>query len=174
MQNAKCNVLSVKCMGMLILLSMILAKTPLLAEEAASPAEVIAKVRSAAEFLAKSGESGLAEFNDPKGRWAWKDTYVFVLDCSKEEMIAHVNSKLIGVKLVNFIDKNGRYLGYDLCAEAMNSKGGWTEYWWPKAGSTNPERKISYTLRVPGQHYEVSAGIYDPTMSLKQLNELIK
>jgi hypothetical protein len=153
---------------------MILAGNAVCAEESSTPAEVIAKVRDAAEFLSKNGESGLAEFNDPRGRWAWKDTYVFVLDCGKEEMVAHVNSKLIRVKLVNFIDKNGRYLGYDLCAEALNPKGGWTEYWWPKAGTTSPERKISYVLKVPGQPYEVSAGIYNPTMTLKQLNDMLK
>ncbi len=174
MQSAKCKVLRVTCIGIVILIGMILAGNAVFAGEAATPAEVVEKVKAAAEFLAKSGESGLVEFNDPRGRWAWKDTYIFVLDCSKEEMIAHINSKLIGVKLLNFIDKNGRYLGYDLCAEAMNPKGGWTEYWWPKAGSTNPERKISYILKVPGQSYEVSAGIYNPTMSLKQLNDMLK
>ncbi len=144
------------------------------AEESAMPEEVVAKVKSAAEFLSRAGEEGLVQFNDPKGSWVWKDTYVFVMNCGKEDMTAHVNSKLIGVKLVNFIDKNGRYLCYDLCAEALNPKGGWTEYWWPKAGTTVPERKISYILKVPGQPYEVSAGIYNPKMTLKQLNNMIK
>ncbi len=156
------------------LICFLLMGNMLWAEQSPSPEEVIAKVKAAAEFLAKSGESGLAEFNDPKGRWAWKDTYVFVYNCDKEEISAHVNNKLINYKLADLIDKNGRYIGYDLCAESLKPNGGWTEYWWPKAGSTTPERKISYILKVPGQPYQVGAGIYNPTMSLKQLNEAVQ
>lgn len=160
--------------SILMLVCLVIATSTVYAEESATPEEVIAKVKAAAEFLSKAGEEGAAQFNDPKGQWAWKDSYVFVMNCGKEDMTAHINTKLIGVKLVNFIDKNGRYLGYDLCAEALNPKGGWTEYWWPKAGTTVPERKISYVLKVPGQPYEVSAGIYNPTIKLEQLNAMIK
>jgi cytochrome c len=144
------------------------------AEESATPDEVVAKVRAAAEYLSKTGEAGLVQFNDPKGPCVWKDTYVFVYNCAKEEIAAHVNNKLINFKLADLIDKNGRYLGYDLCIEAVKPKGGWTEYWWPKAGSSVPERKISYIFKVPGQPYEVGAGIYNPSLTLDQLNAKIK
>jgi len=144
------------------------------AEESATPEEIISKVRAAAEFLSKAGEAGLAQFNEPKGQWVWKDTYVFVYNCGKEEIAAHVNNKLIKYRLSELIDKNGRYLGFDLCAESLKPKGGWTEYWWPKAGSTSPERKISYILKVPGQPYQAGAGIYNPGMTLEKLNGLIK
>ena len=156
------------------LICLLLTVSTVYAEESATPEEVMSKVKAAAEFLSKAGESGLAQFNDPKGAWVWKDTYVFVYNCGKEEIAAHVNNKLINYKLSDLIDKNGHYLGYDLCAEALKPKGGWTEYWWAKAGATVPERKISYMLKVPGQPYEVGAGIYNPTMTLKQLNNMIK
>lgn len=156
------------------LIGVLLTGSMVFAEEPATPEEVIVKVRAAAEFLSKTGEAGLVQFNDPKGIWVWKDSYVFVINCAKEELTAHNNNKLIGVKLVNFIDKNGRYLGYDLCAESLNPKGGWTEYWWSKPGGTTPERKISYVIKVPGQPYEVTAGIYSSTMTFRQLNDMIK
>jgi len=161
-------------LSILSLICLVLMGNIVCAEESASPEEIISKVRAAAEFLSKAGESGLAQFNDPKGQWVWKDTYVFVYNCKKEEIAAHVNNKLINYKLSELIDKNGRYLGFDLCAEALKSKGGWTEYWWPKAGSTMPERKISYILKVPDQPYEVGAGIYNPGMAIERLNGLIK
>ncbi len=170
--SVKWKVLSVK--WMVVMLCFLMVGSTVSAEETATPEEVIAKVRAAAEFLSKAGEPGLAQFNDPKGQWAWKDTYIFVMNCGKEEMTAHINPNLVGVKLVNFLDKNGRYLGFDLCAESLKSKGGWTEYWWPKAGSTAPERKISYMLKVPEQPYQVGAGIYNPGMTLEKLNGLIK
>jgi hypothetical protein len=157
-----------------MILCVLIAGGSVSAEESATPEEIIAKVRAAAEYLSKAGEAGLAQFNDPKGPWVWKDTYVFVINCDKEEMIAHINPNLLRVKLVNFIDKNGRYLGFDLCAEALNPKGGWTEYWWPKLGTNVLERKISYVLNVPNQPYQVSAGIYNPSMTLKQLNDMLK
>ncbi|MEA3223454.1 MAG: calcium:proton antiporter, partial [Thermodesulfobacteriota bacterium] len=53
------------------------------AGDKATPKEVVQKVRTAADFLSKAGKPGLPEFNDPKGRWVWKDTYVWVLDCAK-------------------------------------------------------------------------------------------
>ena len=43
-----------------------------------------------------------------------------------------------------------------------------------KLGSDAPVRKISYMLKVPGQPYEVGAGIYDETKSLEELNGMIK
>jgi cytochrome c len=170
--SVKWKVLSVK--WIVVMLCFLMVGNTVFAEESATPEEVIAKVRAAAEFLSKAGEAGLAQFNDPKGQWVWKDTYVFVFNCGKEELVAHVSRNLVGVKLLNFLDKNGRYLGFDLCAEAMNPKGGWTEYWWPKAGTNVPERKISYVIKVPGQPYEVSAGIYNPSMTIEKLNGLIK
>jgi len=170
--SVKWKVLSVK--WIVVMFCVLMIESTVFAEETAMPEEIIAKVRAAAEFLSKAGEAGLAQFNDPKGQWAWKDTYVFVMNCGKEEMTAHINPNLVGVKLVNFLDKNGRYLGFDLCAESVKSKGGWTEYWWPKVGTNVPERKISYALKVLGQPYEVGAGIYNPGMTLKQLNDMLK
>jgi len=160
--------------SILFLVCFLLMGNIVCAEESASPEEIISKVRAAAEFLSKAGEAGLAQFNEPKGQWVWKDTYVFVYNCKKEVMAAHINNKLVGMKLSEFIDKTGRYLSYDLCVEALKPKGGWAEYWWSKAGGTTPERKISYILKVQGQPYEVSAGIYNPSMTLKQLNDMLK
>ena len=52
------------------------------AGEAATPQEVIAKVKEAAAFLAKNGKSGLKAFDSPDSPFVWKDTYVFVNDCA--------------------------------------------------------------------------------------------
>ncbi|OQX07817.1 MAG: calcium:proton antiporter, partial [Desulfobacteraceae bacterium IS3] len=64
--------------SILFLVCFLLMGNIVCAEESATPEEIISKVRAAAEFLSKAGEAGLAQFNEPKGQWVWKDTYVFV------------------------------------------------------------------------------------------------
>lgn len=142
--------------------------------ESPSPDEIIKKVNEAADFLAQKGEEGLPEFNNAEGPWVFKDTYVFVYNCSKEIIAAHINNKLIGYNLGDLVDKKSNYLGLELCAAAEDPNGAWTEYWWPKAGNTEPERKISYIKKVPGQPYEVGAGIYEPDKTLDELNAMVK
>ena len=146
------------------------------AEENATPEEVIAKVKAAAEFLSKEGEAGLAQFNDPKGPWVHKDTYVFVTNCSTDVMVGHPMSTVLGAKVSGIMDKkDGTYpVGVNLCKVVENPNGGWVEYFWTKLGSDVPVRKITYMLKVPGQPYEVGAGIYNSDKTLDELNTLIK
>ena len=47
----------------------------------ATKEEVIAKVKEAAKMIANEGQdAAFAEINNKKGKFVWKDTYVFVLD----------------------------------------------------------------------------------------------
>ncbi|MCP4114286.1 MAG: calcium:proton antiporter [Desulfobacteraceae bacterium] len=140
-------------------------------QDVVSPDEIVAKVKAAAAFLSKAGESGLKEFNDPKGKWAWKDTYVQVYNCEADIIAAHPNNKIIGLQLSTVTDVKGNYVSLDLCDAAEQKAGGWVEYWWPKVGSKTPERKITFTMQAPGVPYQVSAGIYSSIHSLDELNK---
>jgi cytochrome c len=149
------------------------------AEEAATAAEVIAKVKEAAAFLSEKGEAGLAQFNDPKSPWSWKDTYVFVFDCGKGIIVGHPSKALVGATLADRVDKNGFKYNVALCEEAAKPNGGWVEYWRKsdaadKKGEAEFRRKVSYMLKVPGQPYEVGAGIYEPTMTVDELNKMLE
>ncbi|MBN2224322.1 MAG: cache domain-containing protein [Deltaproteobacteria bacterium] len=152
---------------------------PAAAEEAVTPAEVIAKVTEAADFLSEKGEAGLAQFNDPTGPWSWKDTYVFVFDCGTGIIIGHPNKDLVGTELASRTDKNGLKFNVALCKEAEKPAGGWVEYWRPtdvidETGTTEYRRKVSYMLAVPGQQMEVGAGIYEPTLTVDELNTMLQ
>jgi len=46
-----------------------------LAQDKATPPELVSKVREAASVLSKSGEPGLADFDKKPGPWVWKDSY---------------------------------------------------------------------------------------------------
>ena len=148
-------------------------------EDVVTPDEVIAKVEEAAAYLSEKGEAGLSDFNDPEGPWVWSGTYVFVFNCDASIIAAHPNNKLIGVELGSRIDEKGNRYNLDLCEASKNPKGGWVEYWRPTdsidaEGGAMYRRKISYILKVPDQPYEVGAGIYEPTMTLEELNALLK
>jgi cytochrome c len=152
---------------------------PASAENTVTPAEVIAKVREAAAFLSEKGAAGLPQFDDPNGPWSWKGTYVFVFDCGKGLIIGHPTKDLVGTKLADRLDKNGFAFNVALCAEAQKPNGGWVEYWRPsdavdKTGAAEYRRKISYILKVPGQPMEVGAGIYEPALTIDELNKMLE
>ena len=60
-----------------------------LAQEAASPAEVVAKVREAAALLGLQGAAGLATLQNRDGPFVFKDSYVFASDCGSGILLAH-------------------------------------------------------------------------------------
>jgi len=134
---------------------------------------IITKVRLAARVLEEKGAAGLSEFNNQSGAWVWADTYIFIYNCEEGIIAAHPNNDLIGVGLDTLIDVNGTYLGLDLCNSSKLEKGGFTEYWWEKLGEDKPSRKISYIYQVPGQPYQVGAGIYEPDISISELELLL-
>ncbi len=158
-----------------LLLLLVIAAAAMPAETSAPPEEVIAKVREAAAYIAKNGDSVLPEFDDPKGPWVWKDTYVFVMDCAKDRYAGHPMPGVMDTKISQIEDYTGNHVGVTECRMAEeNPKGAWVEIMWPKLGHTTPERKICYVYNLPGSPYTVGSGIYEPTMTIEQLNALIK
>ena len=150
-----------------------------LAEEGATPEEVYQLILKAVPVVEQLGAEGLAAFNDPKGEFDYKDTYVFVQDCAKMTLAAHPNKKLIGLDVSKTQDKNPdpakRIIhGIKICDAAYNPNGGWVEYYWEKLGAKAPSRKISFSIRVPGTDYALVSGIYDDTTSVDALNAKLK
>ncbi len=156
-----------------------------IAEEQATPQEVIQKCQEAAKFLsqeiAKGNEAekaALAYMNQRgNNRFVWKDTYVWVLCCTCEPKTnaAHpINQKIVGPDLSGMKDKRESLFFLQFCETAKNPKGGWVEYWWPKVDEQKASRKITYILPVAGTKYQVGAGVYDDTLDAAQLFKLIK
>lgn len=165
-------------LAVMVVLGLVLLAAPAVMADSASPKEVVQKVDEAAKFLAGKGEAGLAQFNDKNGPWVFKDTYVFVFDCTgKQSLVAHVVPAMIGKDLNTLQDPQGRNLGTLLCGAAMEHPGGsWVEYTWPKVveGGKKFVRKISYIKKVPGTNYEVGAGVYNEKVPMAELNKLIQ
>lgn len=144
-------------------------------DDKASPKEVIMKARQAAMLLSKHGIEALSTLRDHSSPFSWKDTYVFVVNCSADLVMSNPGFPgRVGGDILQHKDYRGKPYGIELCEAASNTKGAWIEYSWPKAGETIPLRKISYVISVPGQPYQVGAGIYDSNYTLQELNEMIR
>jgi cytochrome c len=146
-------------------------------EEQATPEEVVQKVKAAADYLSKSGEAGLEQFESQGSEYVWKDTYVVVNDCDRKQIAAHpVRPELAGAAFVHaptFEGVTGEQVGAMLCEAGGRPQGGWVEYPFPKPGEEEPSRKISYARAVEGTPYVVNGGIYSEDAKIEELDELI-
>jgi cytochrome c len=139
-------------------------------QDKATPQELVSKVREAAAVLAKSEEAGLADFDKKPGPWVWKDSYIFVLDCTKGVMAAHpMRADLIGKPVSSLKDIKGNPAFELLCAATQSPSGTWAEYWIPKPGEKEGSRKISYGFMAPGTPYVVGAGVFDAGTTMSDL-----
>ena len=139
-------------------------------DEHATTQDVYDLVLKAYEVIKALGDEALPAFNDPKGEFVYKDTYVIVERCP-HEMAAHpfAMDKLKGVDIDKALSFNR-----SLCEAGENPGGSWAEYSWPKPGETEPSRKISYVVRVDGTPYTVMAGIYSDTAKVEDLNKTLR
>ncbi|MDD2815120.1 MAG: cache domain-containing protein [Thiotrichaceae bacterium] len=139
----------------------------------ATPEEVIAKVRAAAEVL--KTDADLAQFNEIEGNpWVWKDTYIFVYNCEADKMSAHpIKESLIGKPIMSLRDYAGNLFFEEMCRAALEPDGGWVKYSWPKPGDTEGSPKFSYNLQAQDSKYQVGAGIYGDNTTVETLNVLL-
>ncbi len=145
-----------------------------IAQDKATPGEVIAKVREAASELAKTGN--VDPFKQKQSPWVWKNTYVFVQDCDKKVTAANpMFPNDVGRDLASVKSPGGKQVYPNptaFCDAARNPSGTWIEYLWPKPGEKQGSRKISYFLGAKGTPYVVGAGIYDDNATIKQLTAM--
>jgi len=142
-------------------------------DKSAGPDEVVSKVHKAAALLAADGDAGLAVIRDNTSEFTWKDTYIFVVNCSADEVMANpAFPSRQGGDIKQHTDYDGKQYGLELCATAERPGGGWLEYVWPRPGGGEPSRKISFVMSVDGLPYQVGAGIYDETVSFEELTQL--
>jgi cytochrome c len=151
-----------------------------IAQEKATPQEIISKVREAAHVLAKSAATtpaaaALEQFDRRQEPWVWKDTYIFVVDCAQAVIAAHpINSELIGKDATSLLDTQGHPFFYQVCDALKRPNGIWLQYWWPKPGQKEGSRKISYAIRAGNTQYVVGAGIYDDKLTIPELEKLTR
>jgi signal transduction histidine kinase len=124
-------------------------------------AAIKAYVKQAAAVVAKKGPS-CDTFSGKD--WASGDYYIFLLG-PDEKILCHPNASLIGKNNLEVTDANGKKIGVEIAANAKKKGGGWTEYVWPRPGTTTPQvPKMTYSTRVKGpdgKWYVVGGGGYE-------------
>lgn len=137
-----------------------------------TPQSVIANVHKAAELLKEKGSEALAVLTDPKSEFNDRDAYLFIIDVDKALVVSNPRfPERTGGNIREHLDWSGKHYGVKLCEVAMRG-GGWIEFVWPKPGTEEGVRKISYIYPIPGMCYTVCAGIYNDSMTLDDLNAL--
>ncbi len=123
--------------------------------------EVVATVQRAAALLHEDQESAIAAISERSGDFVWKDTYVFVVNCAADRVVANpAFPERVGGDIKQHTDYAGYRYGETLCETAALAGGGWVDYVWLRPGSSTPQRKSSFVIAVPDTDLTVGAGIY--------------
>lgn len=137
-----------------------------------TPQMVVENVHKAAELLKTQGETGLKIVSDPTSEFNTGDDYIFIIDVEKSLVVSNPRfPERTGGNIREHLDWNKEHYGVRLCEVAMQG-GGWIEFVWPKPGTTEGVRKISYIYPIPGLRYTVCAGIYNESMTIDELNKI--
>jgi signal transduction histidine kinase len=130
----------------------------------ATKEEVIAKVKKATAMITNKGQdAAFKEINNKKGKFVWKDTYVFVFDLEGTLVARAFRQQGIGQNWMNLKDQSSppKQMVKEMVDLAKDKGEGWVGYMYPKPGEDAPSKKTSYIYRVPGQNLFVGAGIYE-------------
>lgn len=137
-----------------------------------TPQMVVENVHKAAKLLKTQGETGLKIVSDPTSEFNTGDDYIFIIDVEKSLVVSNPRfPERTGGNIREHLDWNKEHYGVRLCEVAMQG-GGWIEFVWPKPGTTEGVRKISYIYPIPGLRYTVCAGIYNESMAIDELNKM--
>lgn len=129
-----------------------------------SPDVIEAKVAVACAVLEKGGPTAFAKFQGNNSEFLYEGTYMWVHSLDDGNMLMHpMKYKLNGKNIVGLKDKKGKRFFSTMNKVVKASGDGWVEYYWPKPGTNEIVRKISYVkgCTMPdGQNVVVGSGLY--------------
>jgi len=129
---------------------------------------IVEEVEAAAALLEKEGRAAFATLRDPKSRFFFHDTYVFVLSTAGVELVNPAFPALEGRNLWDERDTQGQYFVRKLIELALDKGEGWLSYHWPRPDRPQiPVKKNSYVRKVTvnGEAMIVGAGMYESANS---------
>ncbi len=124
--------------------------------------DALALMAKARQIVKQRGEQALVDaINKGKYNLRYKDLYLYATYADERAglNIAHAtNPKLVGRKLLNLRDQNGKYFVREYVALARQQGSGWVDYRWQNPTTKKMEDKSTYS-EVMG-NIIVSVGIY--------------
>jgi len=127
-------------------------------------AYIIDEVEAASALLVREGKAAFAVLRDPKSRFFFHDTYVFVTSADGTELVNPAFPALEGRSLWDMQDIRGNYLVREYVATALKRGSGWVTYFWPKPEAPQvPVTKTTYVKKVTVDEEVmiVGAGMYE-------------
>lgn len=157
----------VAVVALVVMVSIVLAANAL--GESATKEECVAKVKEAVQLINEKGlDAAITVINKKDGGFAWKDSYVFVVDFQGTTVANAFFPDHVGRNQIGLANKDGRMIIQEFIEIAKTKGEGWSEYMWPKpAEMQKPKdqrvssKKASYVLRVPGQDMFAVAGVHE-------------
>lgn len=125
---------------------------------------IIEEVEATAALLKREGRAAFVTLRDPKSRFFFHDTYIFVTSKDGTELINPAFPALEGRNLWDIQDINGKYIVQEYTDLALKKGAGWVTYYWPRPGAPQmPRKKASYVKKVMvnGEVMFVGAGMYE-------------
>ncbi len=86
--------------------------------------------------------------------------YFWVNDLEPRMVMHPTKPELDGKDLTNDVDPNGKHLFVEFVRTVRRSGAGYVDYLWPKPGSSEPVRKISYVKLFEPWGWVVGSGLY--------------
>ncbi len=128
------------------------------------PDAIVKKVNAACVLLAQDGPAAFPKFSGKDSPFIYEGTYIWVHSLAESEMLVHpIKYKMVGNKLAGLKDSKGKRF-FVVMNDLVREKGeGWVEYFWPKPGTQDSVRKISFVKKAKlanGVEVVVGSGLY--------------
>jgi cytochrome c len=129
------------------------------ADDVATTKDAELMVHQAVAHLKKVGkEKAFAEFNDPKGRFTYRDLYIMVYDLDGKCVSHGAKLDRIGKNFLEERDVDGKQFVKERVRIAREHGKGWQEYKFQNPLTKRVEQKVAYLERVGD--YIVMCGAY--------------
>ena len=129
------------------------------AAEKGTQDEAVAMVKKAAAYMRANGvDKTLAEANNPKGQFIYRDLYLSIYDLSGKIAAHGTNPKLIGVDVSKLKDADDKSFMKDILDKAKAAGQGTVDYKWVNPVSKEIQAKSAYFIRV--DNHVIACGSY--------------
>jgi signal transduction histidine kinase len=121
---------------------------PSSAADSGTAAQARAMLEKAVVALKANQADALAKFQRGDGGFKDRDLYVF---CFGPDGTWSAHPELKGKMVKDWVDPVGKRPGEEMIKAAQEGKISETSYLWPRAGTTDPMRKVTYFTKVGNQ-----------------------
>jgi methyl-accepting chemotaxis protein len=124
--------------------------------------ELVALVRDAAQLVRTEGEAAFPVLRDKSSGFIFQDTYVFVNNAKRVELVNPMFPRREGKCLWDLRDAKGNFAIRDMVKTVKDQGEAWLESEWPKPGENLPSIKPTFVkgITVAGELLIVGCGVY--------------